>query len=177
MSSSKLCPFAELDTAIASWFTALGHMTGYEIHLAFELQPHPTTIPLVRFDNIFCAAAEMPRNGQKRHVSTNNSVTRVAQPKQKISLAHLRAGHRPAKSQLVSPAQSRTRSMTKNMQFLAEISRLFPIGKCADFDISAVRGPFELKLSQALDNLTCSMATEFQSKRITQSRMVVVVDT
>ena len=63
------------------------------------------------------------------------------------------------------------------MQFFAEIIRLFPIGKCADFDISAVRGQFELKLSQALDNLTCSMATEFESKRITQSRMVVVPDT
>ena len=74
-------------------------------------------------------------------------------------------------------AQSRTRAVTKNMHFLAEISRLFPIGKCADFDISAVRGPFELKLSQALDNLTYSMATEFQSKRMTLSRMVVQPDT
>ena len=63
------------------------------------------------------------------------------------------------------------------MQFLAEISRLFPIGKCTDFDISAVREPFELKLSQALDNLTYSMATEFESKRVKQSRMVVVPDT
>ena len=147
------------------------------MQVGFELQHHPTTIPLVRFDNIFCAAAEMPRNGQKRHVSTNNSVTRVAQPKQKISLAHSRAGHRPAKSQLVSPAQSRTREREKNMQFFAEIIRLFPIGKCADFDISAVRGPFELKLSQALGNLTYSMATEFESKRVTQSRMVFQPDT
>ena len=63
------------------------------------------------------------------------------------------------------------------MHFFTEISRLFPIGKCADFDISAVRGPFELNLSADLGNLTYSMATEFQSKRITQSRMVVVVDT
>ena len=119
----------------------------------------------------------MPRNGQKRHVSTNNSVTRVAQPKQKKGVTQLSAGHRPAKSQLVSPAQTRTRGVKKNMQFLAEISRLFPIGKCADFDISAVRGPFELNLSADVGNLTYSMATEFQSKRVTQSRMVVVVDT
>ena len=53
MSRSKLCPFAELDTAMDSGFTALGLTKGYVIHLAFELQPHRTTIPLVRFDNMF----------------------------------------------------------------------------------------------------------------------------
>ena len=109
-----------------SGFTSLGLTKGYVIHLAFELQPHPTTIPLVRFDNIFCAAAEMPRNGQKRHVSTNNSVTRVAQPKQKISLAHSRTGHRPAKSQLVSPAQSRTRARTKKYAVFSRNQQTFP---------------------------------------------------
>ena len=132
MSRSKLCTFAELDTAIASGFAAPGRTKGYTKPRCIELQPHPTTIPLVRFDNIFCAAAEMPRNGQKRHVSTDNSVTRVAQPKQKKGITHLRTGHRPAKSQLVSTAQRRMRvggktgtfrSKTTNFPF-CEVRRL-----------------------------------------------------
>ena len=53
----KLCPFAELDTAIASWFTTLQLTKGYEIQKAFELQPHPTTIPLVRFAHLFVFAS------------------------------------------------------------------------------------------------------------------------
>ena len=105
---------------------APGRTKGYTKPSYLELQPHPTTIPLVRFDNIFCAAAEMHRNGQKRHVSTNNSVTRVAQPKQKNIVTQLSAGYRPAKSQLVSPAQSRTRRGKKEEALFSRNQQTFP---------------------------------------------------